>query len=206
MKSIMRLLVLAFFCVALVFCGVEVEFAFEDDDSGEMTLKLQISNELLSMADSDDADMEIPLTSEELEKTYADVDGVTVVEVSQEDTEEFRNIVAVLAFDSLSALSETDEGFGGEGASLVIENGNRVFRMKMGNESEESDESEAEDMNEMVQSFLEGYMAVYRVVAPNRIKSHSHGELSNNGKTVTFGMPMAEFTQIEEPYIFEVIW
>ena len=44
-KSIMRLLVLAFFCVALVFCGVEVEFAGMEYEMPYDTVIVELEDE-----------------------------------------------------------------------------------------------------------------------------------------------------------------
>ena len=192
--------------------GVEMEVAFNPDGSGTMTLVFKVSQELLEMGE-EQAGVNIPLNSSDLEEEYGAIEGVTVEEIFQEETESNRIITAKLKFDDFNALSGDDE-FPAEGASLSTKDQQTIFKMLVGQPDASSQEN-AEDqpdmemdeaMTAMMQSFLEGYFLEYRIVAPRKIIRHSHGELSKDKKTLLFAVPMGEFIMIEEPYYLEVVW
>ena len=63
-----------------------------------------------------------------------------------------------------------------------------------------------EAMTAMIKSLMAGYSIQYSVSAPKKIVSHSVGELSADGKTVTFSLPMADYMDVKEPIQFEVKW
>lgn len=203
------LTVLLFSCL-----GIELETVFHEDGSGTMTMKFVVSKELLDMGE-EQSGVGIPFTKEDLEDEFGSVEGVTVEEIFQEDTETDRIITAKLAFENFNDLSRSNE-FPGEEASLSTNGNLTVFRMLMGQPRGDAGEGAAAEMPEMaemdeamtamIQSFLEGYTVEYRITAPKKIVKYSHGELSKDKKTISFFMSMGDFIMIEEPYFLEVVW
>ncbi|MBT3273299.1 MAG: hypothetical protein HN368_09105 [Spirochaetales bacterium] len=191
-----------------------METSFNADGSGRMTMVFRISQALLQMGE-EESGVDIPLSRDDLLAEFEDVDGVTVVDVTEEDTGEDRIITAVLDFDSFNDLAGGD-GFPGEEAMLEEKNGKSHFSIMVGQpqgpaddgaDSAEAAQFEMDDAAKaMVQSFMEGYDLEYRIVAPRKISSYSHGELSPDGRTLVFSLPMGDFFVIEEPYYLEVIW
>ncbi len=59
---------------------------------------------------------------------------------------------------------------------------------------------------EMMASFFEGYELSFEVNAPAEITFHNLGELSSNGKTVTYSIPLLEMDSLEEETVLEVRW
>lgn len=205
--------------------GIEMKTVFNADGSGRMTMKFRVSQMLLEMGE-EEAGVDVPLSKEDLTSQYEDLEGVTVVEVTEEDTEEDRIITAIIDFDDFNALS-SEEDLPGEDASLELEDGKSVLRILIGPPAEEPLAAETEDegspaagemgqppsmeemdesMMAMMQSFMEGYYMEYTIVAPKKIISYSHGELEKDGRTLVHGMPMGDFIMIEEPYYLEIVW
>ena len=193
--------------------GIGVQTVFNEDGSGRMTVEFRVSQALLQMGE-EETGIDIPLSKDDLMAEYENVDGVTVVEVAQEDTEEDRIITAVVDFDDFNMLS-SDGQFMGEGATLEVQGDRTVLRMLIGelgggDDGETIGEAEQPEMDDamksMVQSFLEGYELVYRVVAPRKITSHSDGELQSDGRTVVYSMAMGDLIMIEEPFYLKIVW
>jgi len=195
--------------------GVEMKTVFNADGSGRMTIKFRVSQMLLEMGE-EESGVEVPLSKEDLTSQYEGLEGVTVIDVTEEETEEDRIITAVIDFDDFNVLSSEEE-LPGDEASLEIAGGKSVLKILIGpptgNEEEETADGADvppaemdESMLAMMQSFMEGYSVDYTIVAPKKIVSHSHGEVEKDGKTLVFAMPMGEFIMIEDPYFLEVVW
>jgi hypothetical protein len=193
--------------------GVEMRTVFNADGTGRMTMKLRVSQMLLEMGE-EESGVDIPLSKNDISSQYEGLDGVTVVEVTEENTEEDRIITAVIDFEDFNVLSSEDE-LPGEDATLETVDGNSVLRILIGppNDSAEGSESGQvppaemdESMMAMMQSFMEGYSMDYTIVAPRKIISHTHGEVGKDGRTLTYNMPMGDFIMIEEPFYLEVVW
>ena len=197
--------------------GIAMETVFNPDGSGRLTMRLRVAQFLLEMGE-EEAGVGIPLSKDDLTAEYEVLDGVTVVEVTEEDTDEDRIITAVIDFENFNNLA-SDEEFPGEDASLTIKDGKSTFRILVGQpgggEGEETtgegdsqgEEMEAdESMKAMLQSFMEGYSVEYRIVAPRKIESFTDGEVEKDGRTFVYTMPMGDFIAIEEPFYIEVVW
>lgn len=215
------------FCIALsvivfVSClGIEMETKFNTDGSGEMMIRIMVSQELLEMGEEGTAGVALPLSEEEIEEAYANVDGVVVQEVTQEETEKDRIITAKISFKDFNKFAQHEE-FPGEGASIREIDGNTEFTMTVGQAKEDVDGSDDqedgaesaetlidsmdESMIAMIQAFMEGYFVEYRIVTPKKIISYTDGELGPDGKSVTLKIPMGEYFMIEEPYDLTVMW
>lgn len=68
-----------------------------------------------------------------------------------------------------------------------------------------NDETQAA-VDAMMKSMMDGYSLVYSVTAPRPIISHTLGELSNGGRTVTYRIKMADYVDLKEPLTFTVVW
>lgn len=216
-KSIKSCFVLAMALLLTSCFGVEMKTVFHSDGTGTMTMKLRVSQMLLEMGE-EESGVDIPLSKDDISSQYEDLEGVTVVEVTEEDTDEDRIITAVIDFEDFNVLSAEDE-LPGEDATLETKNGNTILKILIGppgdpaGGSEEGIESTGmppaemdESMMAMMQSFMEGYSMDYTIVAPKKITSHTHGEVAKDGRTLTYNMPMGDFIMIEEPYYLEVVW
>ena len=215
------------FCLLTSCFGIEMQTVFNADGSGRMTLKMRVSRMLLEIG-AEEAGVDLPLSSDDLAAQYEKLEGVTVVAVSEEDTDEDRIITVVIDFEDFNILSSDDE-LPGEESSLELENGRSILRILVGRErsgqegatgedtgpggdlpSDMSDLTVPPEMDEsmmaMMQSFMEGYTLEYRIVAPTKIAGYSHGEVERDGRTLVYTLPMGDFIMIEEPYYLEVVW
>jgi len=196
--------------------GLQVETRFNEDGSGQMSMTMRVSKAVLEMGEEGgDTGLDIPLSKEEIEAEFSDVDGVRLVEVNEEETDEDLIITSLIEFDSLDAMLETEDS-PVQTATLTRDGDRTIFTMTVGEAQDlaaaaEEDSpfggAEMDDaMLAMIEAFLEGYFMEYRVTAPKPIISHSHGELDESGRTVTIRMPMAEYFTLEEPYDLVVEW
>ncbi len=195
--------------------GIAMETVFNPDGSGRLTMKLRVAQFLLEMGE-EEAGVGIPLSKDDLTAKYEEIDGVSVVEVTEEDTDEDRIITAIIDFENFNNLASDDE-FPGEEASLTIKDGKSTFRILVGqprggdgeestDEEFASDPEEEASMTAMLQSFMEGYSVEYRIVAPRKIESFTAGEVEKDGRTFAYTLPMGDFIAIKEPFYIEVVW
>ena len=201
--------------VLLTSClGIVVETVFNEDGSGRMTVVFHISQALLELGEGESG-FDVPLTKEDIMEDYEEVDGITVVDILQEDTDTDRIITAIIEFDDFNVLTQDDD-FISENASLKTIGKKTFLRMQIGQAGgsggppTDGGTEQAMEMDDatkaMVQSFMEGYEFEYRIVAPKTITSYNYGELQSDGRTLVYALPMGDFFMIEEPYTLEVVW
>lgn len=176
-----------------------------------MLMRMVISNALLEMGEGD-ASLDIPLNRQDMESAFADVDGVTLVEVIEEETDEDMIVTAVVDFDRFEALLEANDS-PMDSATLRVDGERTIYSLDVGEakmtgggklpiEVDGLDEA----MLSTIQALLEGYSMEYLITAPSRVIRHSHGELSEDGRSVLLHLPMADYSALDEPYTVEVVW
>jgi hypothetical protein len=215
-------------CTFLSSClGVDVATKFNKDNSGTMTMKLRISQMLIQMGE-EQGSPPVPLTKEDLEKAYESLDGVKVESVEQENTDQDRIITSTISFKSFAVFQGTKD-LAGTGARLTKEDGRTVYRVLVGEKEPapadvvenappapsssgdspsggEASQEPDESMKAMIKGLMAGYSIKYAVTAPTTIVSHTIGEVSPDGKTVTYSIPMSDYMDLKEPIQFEVKW
>ncbi|MEE8591858.1 MAG: hypothetical protein V3T35_11125, partial [Spirochaetia bacterium] len=90
------------------------------------------------------------------------------------------------------------------GISLENQGETNIFRQVIfaGQEGEEI----TEDSLEMIETFFQGYDLVYAITVPSQVNSHSLGELSADGRTVTYTITVPEILKRSQPLVLEVVW
>ncbi len=193
--------------------GLHIRTVFNEDGSGRFSLQMSVSRSLLEM-NEEGGEIDIPMSREDLEEELGGIEGVRIVEIGEEETEDDLLITATVEFDDFQALIE-NEGYPAESASLTTGGGETVYTMRVGEAKQEIAEGEEETMPQeemdeatlaMVQAFMEGYSMQYTIVAPRKITRHSHGELSEDSMAVTLSVPMGEYFVMQEPYTMEIAW
>ncbi len=214
-KYVVRILPIIVIALLFSACfGFHIKTTFNDDGSGSFSMQMSFSRSLLEM-NEDGGEIDIPMSREELEQELGGIEGVRIVDITEEETEENLLISATVEFDNFEALVQND-GYPGDSASLTTEGGETVYRMNVGEAKQEATAGEEEEMvpqeemdeatMAMIKAFMEGYSMEYTIVAPREIKRHSHGELSEDGKSVVLSIPMGEYFMMKEPYTMEIAW
>jgi hypothetical protein len=206
-SAFLVLLVVASAMLMVSCLGIEMDIKINNDGSGTAEMAFKISQMFFQMG-PEAGEVPIPLSREELESTYEGVPGVTVVDVKEEDTEENKTITATLSFKDFAALTAGEDDMF-QGTSLTREGGSNVFRAVIKEAVEPGEEGEEDlEQEEMIKPYYEGYYFVYKVTAPQRVRSHSLGDLSDNGRVVTYRVAMYDFNMMEneEPLVMEVRW
>ncbi len=186
--------------------GAKIHTSFNRDGSGSILMEFKISQIFYQMGAAEGGKGDsIPLSADQLREDLGDQPGVSVREVSEEVGEEFNLIRAVLDFENFVALEKTDV----MGDAVLSHEGKRwIFRQKIADESEPSDEEVSEEELAQMKPFFEGYEISFIVTAPKKVISYNMGELSSDGRTVTYSVPTLEMNMLgnTEDLVMEVIW
>ncbi len=186
--------------------GAKIHTSFNRDGSGSILMEFKISQIFYQMGAAEGGKSDsIPLSADQLREDLGEQPGVSVREVSEEVGEEFNLIRAVIDFENFVALEETDV----LGDAVLTHEGKRwIFRQKIADATEPSDEQVSEEELAQMKPFFEGYEISFVVTAPKTIVSYNMGELSADGRTVTYTVPTLEMNMLgnTEELVMEVIW
>jgi hypothetical protein len=201
--------------------GAESKIKIKNDGSGSILFSYRISRMLLEMGESmdetgdetledpeeeADSNVPLPITKEDFETSVEGIEGLELVDVTQEETEQDVIITAELKFDDVEALS-TAEAFSEWPVTFAKDGNSYIFTQVI---SEGVDDNAENAMDEetisMVESMFQGYEFSFSVEAPSSIKEYSIGELSTDKKTVTYTVPIADMMRIKEKLELIIKW
>ncbi|MBN1834501.1 MAG: hypothetical protein JW820_01560 [Spirochaetales bacterium] len=184
--------------------GIESGLVLRADGSGTLILSYKISQYMKNIdVGRDDERLPLPVSQEDFLRTVEGIEGLRLADLDQREDEENVYIRAILEFTRLEALNalSPDPGLG---LSLTTAGGETVFRQTIapaGNPEELSEDSRA-----LVEEFFSGYELAYRLTAPSAVLRHNLGELSEDGRSVSYNVTVPQLLQTPEPVILEVAW
>ncbi len=181
--------------------GIESQIRLSEDGSGLLTLSYKVSQFMKNLdVGREDKRLPLPVTEEEFNRTAAGIEGLQLVDIDETEDEQNVYIEASLAIEAVNLLGPNGE----MGLSLVREGEATTFRqlISAGRQSEEI----TEDSLDMIETFFQGYELAYSITVPGQVTSYSLGVLSNDGRTVTYRVAVAELLQQPEAEILEVSW
>jgi hypothetical protein len=184
--------------------GIDSQITLRDDGSGTLQLDYRISQFMknLDVAKSDWR-LPLPVSREDFQRTVGSIPGLRLVSLDQREDEKDVLIAARIEFTSVGAIND----IGKEGQielSYSNEGDLHVFRQQVyrgGGLEEISQES-----LQMVETFFEGYDLTYRISAPEVIKRHSLGELSEDKRSVSYHTTIADLLKSGEKKVLEIAW
>jgi hypothetical protein len=184
--------------------GIASRIELRADGSGTLTLDYKVAQYLKNIdVGREQKRLPLPVSREDFRRTAEGIQGLRLLELDGREDEENVYVRAVLEFDDLEALN----GLGGEpglGLSLTESGGERTLRQEIAPAVDPGDLSE--DSLAMISDFFAGYELVYTIRLPAPIKRHSLGELSQDGRSLTYHATVPELMQAAEPVILEVVW
>jgi len=184
--------------------GIESEILLRQDGTGVLTLSYQISQFMKNIdAGREEKQLPLPVNEQEFVRTAEGIEGLRLTDIDEREDEENVYIRAELEFDSVDAVNAL--GRAGEiGISLENQGETNTFRQVIfaGQEGEEI----TEDSLEMIETFFQGYDLVYAITVPTPVQSHSLGDLSADGRTVTYTITVPEILKASQPLVLEVVW
>lgn len=184
--------------------GIDSRIALRADGSGTLTLSYKVSQFMKNIdVGREDGRLPLPVSEEDFRRTAEGIAGLKLIDLDQREDEENVHIRAVLEFDNLEALNALSPK-PGLGLSLTADGKERVFRQEIAPAGDAAELSQ--DSLEMVEEFFKGYELTYRFSAPSPIKRSSLGELSADGKSVTYSASVTQLLLAAEPVILEVVW
>jgi hypothetical protein len=199
--------------------GAESKIKIQNDGSGTISFTYRISQMLLNMGEEaggegtdeesgeeGNADVPLPLTQEDFEKSVEGIEGLRLIEVKQTETETDLIITAKLEFDDVESLSQS-EAFSEWPVTFEKAGNSYVYRQILSEgQGEEGDAAMDEETINMIESMFTGYEFSFSVETPSPIKEYNIGELSADKKTVTYTIPIADMMRIKEKLVFVVTW
>ena len=200
-----------FFCVTVIIVallssciGIESDIRIRQDGSGVLTLSYTVSQFIKNIdAGRSEKQLPLPVNEEEFRRSAESIEGLRLTDLKEREDEENIYIQAELEFDSVEAVNALGRE-GQLGITLETQGGTTTFSQLIyeGQQGEEI----GEDSLEMIQTFFEGYELVYSVTVPAEVRDHTLGELSPDGRTVTYSVTVPEILTSSEPLVLEVIW
>ena len=200
-----------FFCVPVIIVallssciGIESDIRIRQDGSGVLTLSYTVSQFIKNIdAGRSEKQLPLPVNEEEFRRSAESIEGLRLTDLKEREDEENIYIQAELEFDSVEAVNALGRE-GQLGITLETQGGTTTFSQLIyeGQQGEEI----GEDSLEMIQTFFEGYELVYSVTVPAEVRDHTLGELSPDGRTVTYSVTVPEILTSSEPLVLQVIW
>jgi len=184
--------------------GIKSEILLRQDGTGVLTLSYKISQFMKNIdAGREEKQLPLPVNEEEFVRTAEGIEGLRLTDIDEREDEENVYIRAELEFDSVDAVNALGRA-GQIGISLENQGNTNTFRQVIfaGQEGEEI----TEDSLEMIETFFQGYDLVYAITVPSQVKSHSLGDLSADGRTVTYTITVPEILKASQPLVLEVAW
>ncbi len=184
--------------------GIKSEILLRQDGTGVLTLSYKISQFMKNIdAGREEKQLPLPVNEEEFVRTAEGIEGLRLTDIDEREDEENVYIRAELEFDSVDAVNALGRA-GQIGISLENQGNTNTFRQVIfaGQEGEEI----TEDSLEMIETFFQGYDLVYAITVPSQVKSHSLGDLSEDGRTVTYTITVPEILKASQPLVLQVAW
>jgi hypothetical protein len=204
----MKKLLLLFTACILFLCfgcvGIESTLNINANGSGTLLLQYRVSQLLVSMGQTEEEGAQeppLPLTEDDFRQAVRKSPGLTLRSVTREENESDVIIKAEIAFNSVNNLAASPLF-----ADMPItfrRNGNNVtFSQVLTKGGEEMSEEQLQAM----ESFFQGYELGFVITAPGKIISYNRGELSQDGRTLTYRISMTDLLQMKEKTELTVTW
>ena len=188
--------------------GVESNVTFKNDGSGTLKLEYRISKALIEMGKEGGGETPLPFSEEELREAVEGNPKVELLDLSQREDEQDVYIVSEFGFHRIEDFTDIQE-FDDMPMSLERAGGENTFRMLIsegnGGGEETAEETDAE-LQAMFEQMFAGYEIIVVVNAPSPVKSHNLGELSPDGRTVRYSLPILDMEALEEQTVLTVVW
>ena len=203
MKTFLLGFITLLLCVSCV--GIESEVRFNSNLSGTLTLTYRISQLVKDLDTTNESKMILPLpvSEQEFKRTAEAIEGLKLVSVTQKEDEENITIQAKMEFSRIEALQQIGNGSPLD-VTLRVQVGTTTFRQVLATAQETRDIS-PESMA-MIETLFKGYELSFLIEAPNPIKSHSLGELSQDKKKLTYHVSILDLFKSPGDRVLEAKW
>ncbi len=206
MKVLLTILGAVVFLLCFCSCiDTETSIEMEEGGGGNITMVYSVSKLVMDLGQLDDEDpfSPLPLSEEDFLATAAMVPGLEVRSVRVQEDEKNVTVEAQCVFDSVEDLSAFLSPDRENDPSLGEENGEFVFRYTLFSAGEE--EISPESMN-MIESFFADDEILLVMQTPEEIVSANRGNISNNGRQVSYSVSIPEIFTQNEDIVWEVRW
>jgi hypothetical protein len=184
--------------------GIESDILIRQDGSGVLNLSYTVSQFIKNIdAGRSEKQLPLPVNEEDFRRSTEGVDGLRLTDLEEREDEENVYISAEIEFDDVEAINALGRE-GQIGITLETQGDATTFRQLIYDGA--GGEEISEDSLEMIRTFFEGYDLVYSITVPAEVRDYTLGDLSQDGRTVTYTITVPEILAAAEPLILEVTW
>ena len=184
--------------------GIDSDILIRQDGSGVLNLSYTVSQFIKNIdAGRSEKQLPLPVNEEDFRRSTDGIEGLRLTDLDEREDEENIYISAEIEFDNVEAVNALGRE-GQIGITLETRGDTTTFRQLIYDGTEEGEISE--DSLEMIRTFFEGYNLVYSVTVPAEVRDHTLGDLSQDGRTVTYTITVPEILAAPEPLVLEVTW
>lgn len=203
-KNIHWILILSIPLLFISAClGVETELRFNEDGSGIAIIKYRISNMIVHLGTTNgDSVVPLPISEDDFGRTVAAVDGLRLISIERDDSDEDVIITAEIEFENIEAFSKI-ESFTNMPATLVRVNGTYAFEQVIALGDEEPID---EDSLEMIDVIFYDYTVSFIVNTTDEIIEYNLGELSDDRRRAKYEISVADLLRLDSRTVFVVTW
>ena len=184
--------------------GIESRISFKANGSGTLTFNYKISRMIKDLDSAGSGgNLPLPVSEEDFVRTAEGIEGLKLINIKQSEDEENIYIEAKMEFDRIESVRQIGSG-GQMEVSLVQAGGDKLFTQVIypGREDQEI----YEDTLQMLETFFKDYELSFVIDAPEPIKSHNLGVLSQNNRQLTYTVTITELMKTGKETILEVRW
>jgi hypothetical protein len=184
--------------------GIESDILIRQDGSGVLNLSYTISQFIKNIdAGRSEKQLPLPVNEEDFLRSTEGIEGLRLIDLDEREDEQNVYISAEIEFDGVEAVNALGRE-GQIGITLETRGNTTTFRQLIYDAS--GGEEISEDSLEMMRTFFEGYELVYSVTVPAEVRDYTLGDLSPDGRTVTYTSTVPEILASPEPLVLEVTW
>lgn len=215
-RDILLFLIVVIVSLHLSSCfGMQTQITLNENGTGTINLVYRVSQMLLRFGSVSEtsADLPLPVERNDFQRMMNQIEGITLSNYSQQDTEDDRIITAQLEFSSPNALASLLGLEEKSDIQLDIDGENGRFRYTIFKVTAENTESTETDENPvdpeslaLIQSLFSGYELSYTLEVPGEIESSLPGQIEENGNSATFSIEISDAMASENDLVWEVVW
>jgi hypothetical protein len=194
-------------CILFLFfgcIGIESTLDINANGSGTLLLQYRVSQLLVSMGQTEEEGAQeppLPLTEDDFRQAVRRTPGLTLRSVTREETESDVIIRAEIAFNSVNNLADSKLF-----ADMPITFGRSGNTVTFSQVLTKGGEEMSEEQRQAMESFFQGYELGFVITAPRKIISYNRGEVSQDGRTLTYRISMTDLLQLKEKTELTVTW
>jgi hypothetical protein len=191
--------------LALSSCiGIDSTLAIRPDGSGTLSLAYRVSQFTadLGKAGTEKGTVPLPVSREDFERGLLGVPGVSLVSFQKASDEKDITVRAELSFDKVESLAKVS-AFQDAPPTITVSGSKHTFSQLV---VKAAPEPPSADVQQMVDSFFDGYAVTLTFRTPSPIELSSAGVLSPDKKQLTYKATVKELITTRKDVVVSFTW